>query len=137
MNPKLAGTIMVGVLAAATIVAVIAKSDTKTQTLSWALDAGMVTPTSVYAEGASWKSVLANPDGGADIVTYLDHSPCRARPKGVAVTLCSRVCLTGKEEPHGQPEKGPCDPGMGNVMSWGQWVDNGGCVEVACVEMLK
>ncbi len=60
------------------------------------------------------------------------HAPpdltCRARPAGVELSRCSRVC---EDIGHGVPV-GPCDPGEDNVMQPGHWVDNGGCVVVPC-----
>ncbi len=61
-------------------------------------------------------------------------SPCRARPHGVAIEKCQRVCAMG---PSGKIMEPPCASGDDVVMQKGQWIDNGGCVEVACSVMFR
>ncbi len=67
-------------------------------------------------------------------VSIKPKSPCRARPAGVAVEKCQRVCTMG---PLGKPMQPPCASGDDVVMQAGQWIDNGGCVEAACVQVFK
>ncbi len=59
---------------------------------------------------------------------------CMKRPAGVAVEKCSRVCAV---DPMGRPQPPPCNSGDEIVMQPGKWVDNGGCVEVACSAVFK
>ncbi len=138
MNPKLAAAVVVGAVAALSIgVAFTKDPDPKdVKPIADAVDAGLVKEATTFAmqktDGTTVYASVTKDVQGNDVVTYVDHSPCRRRPKGVPVALCSRVCSTVL----GVTEKAPCDPGAENVMQAGQWVDNGGCEEAACVVVL-
>lgn len=114
--------------------ALLAKAQPLDAGLDVAVASGRVKPSEVFAlKQANDSTVFASVSvdaTGAEVVTTLPDSPCRARPPGVAVSLCSKVCKVG---PHGEKAPaGPCDSGDNVRMLPGDFVDNGGCVPVAC-----
>jgi hypothetical protein len=134
MSQKLTAAI-VGTAALVLAVAIIsntvdpAPSDVKT------LAAGLAPPYAIFklarSDGGSVYAGVSTGDAGcttdpklgttcmtADVITYLDHSPCRKRPKGVKVSDCSK------------PDGG--DSGDENVAQSGG-LSGIGCVEVPCV----
>lgn len=83
-----------------------------------AKDAGVRLNFCVYKDAAIYKVIDEDGD-----TFKLDHSPCRKRPKGASRNSCLSLLA----------DAGTRDQGDENVMQDGEWVDNGGCVEVACV----
>lgn len=92
---------------------------------------GDVSPYNVYKKdrsdgGLTFVAYKKLADAGEQLV-FIDHSPCRKRPLGTPISKCPSVYWDG-----GSP-KDYSD--TGNVMQPNIWIDNGGCVEVACVIM--
>lgn len=130
---ELAGAAGLGVVLVVGAVAGVAslKDDGSTaktvQTITYARDDG---------KGATaWVEVSVDELGG-QVEKVVASSPCRRRPAGVPVAKCSRVCVPQNPQGTGQPPAGPCDSGDDVVMQAGQWVDNGGCEQVACAVVL-
>lgn len=118
--------VAIGVAAAVAVGAAVAMKEDQQETRS-------IVATYARDDGTGktkWVEVTTDAVTGAETEKVLPESPCRCRPKGMALDRCSKVCRPG---PHGEPQpKGPCDPGEENRMLPGDFVDNGGCEQCAC-----